>query len=220
MQADKSPIPPPNPVTLMKDQQRILATSDRSRNTTKAALIVDRWSHGVSAVMVRHEYGQCCRRLMKSAEQWKQTCDSSTVPASPLHLIANVCLSALQLYLIPPSCVLSVYLLSCLFVYICARLLRPVCAVCVCLLMLMSCLCLPACLIILYWCVLCMCVSGLFSERRLVLLVIMVTVYGALRWWALPADAHMHKPRACPRRGHLHWVAYRGGFVQHTHLPG
>lgn len=147
---------------------------------------------------------------------------------SPLHLIVNVCLSAVQLcnsdftLCCALSCLfLSVCLFSCLFVCISVLTHCILFALCECLLIHVSCcLCLPACLIVLYLCVLCMCVSGLFSERCLVLLVIMVTVYGALRWRALPADAHMHKPRARPRRGHLHRAAYRGGSVQHTHLPG
>lgn len=170
--------------------------------------------------MLRHRCGQCCRRLMKSAEQRKQTCDSSTVPASPLHLLANVHLSALQLFLIRPFCCA----LSCFFLSVCISVLAFcflfALYVCVCFSTCPIVFCLPACLIVLYLCVSCTCVSGLFSERCLVLLVVMVTVYGALRWRALPADAHMHKPRARPWRGHLHRAAYRGGSVQHTHLPG
>lgn len=112
-------------------------------------------------------------------------------------------------------------LFSCLFVCISVCSLVASCLHCmgVCL-STSCCLRLPACLIVLYLCVSCMCVSGLISERCLVLLVVMVTVHGTLRWRALPADAHMHDPSTRSWRGHLHRAAYRGGSVQHTHLPG
>lgn len=113
--------------------------------------------------MVRKKCGQCCRRLMKSAEQRKQTCDSSAVPAFPLHLIASVVCQHCSCFWFLPLLCFIVLVFVCLLVFMClfASLcsLAASCLHCVCLLIHVSCcLCLPACLIVLYLCVVYVCV--------------------------------------------------------------